>query len=315
MAMDNLLKRKIHIIITTFLLFCLCLICCACQKEEQSQPTIDEDAKEQLSVLSENLQAILDEALLEEPTTNPVDPTRENYNLGSCYDMTKDIHYLVIYLNDDNSNWDEKDKSAFFNKKLIPSLEYLKGQAEEYDITLNHNQSEYKNTAIKYDGTIEVNAAEKGKQDDILTQISGQMGYSSPTEMDRALQDEYGVNQIAYLIVLNKEGRSYKYAHVIDNSTKYEYCVFFNSSVKLNEDSCGSTIAHEILHLFGAEDYYDPYGKYPERKNLAQKLFPRDIMLTNYASFKDADVGNYTAYSIGWIDELPEECDTPEWWK
>ena len=46
----------------------------------------------------------------------------------------------------------------------------------------------------------------------------------------------------------------------------------------------------------------------------ALKLYPDDIMLTLVNNVNDAKIGSYTAYSIGWTDTLPKECDVPEWW-
>ena len=134
--------------------------------------------------------------------------------------------------------------------------------------------------------------------------------------MNDSLKEELNVKQVAYLLAINKDGRSYKLYHSQSSiERQYEFCVFFSQSIGHTDTTCYSTIAHEILHLFGAEDYYDPYGDYPERETLAQKLYPDDIMFSTVTDVNDVNVGNYTAYSVGWTNQLPEECNTDKWWK
>ncbi len=251
-------------------------------------------------------------------TTPIVDSTRKGYNNGSCYDMEKDICYYIIFLDDKESNWNEKDKNEFIEKKFSVSMDYLSRKASEYSATLC---TEYKNypadnyTKVTYDGFVEANVVENGSQDDILNQVASSMKYSSPEEMDLSLKTDMNVTQVAYLVVLNKEGRSYKHSYVTDDSKTFEFCVFFDDTIKSDANTCCSTIAHEILHLFGAEDFYDPYGEMPEREKLAEQLYPDDIMLTLVNNVNDAKIGSYTAYSIGWTDTLPAECNVDEWWK
>ena len=94
-----------------------------------------------------------------------------------------------------------------------------------------------------------------------------------------------------------------------------EYCVTFPRYLGRNENEYNGSLVHEILHLFGAEDYYDPYNKYPKRKELAKILCPKDIMLVVYNDINANEINRYTAYSIGWLDELPIEYDNKNWWE
>lgn len=290
-------------------LFSIVLFCSGCNNQEEP-PTTTVAPTTQPETTTEKPT---------EPTTEKItDSTRENYNIGSCYNMQEDICYLIIFLNDEESSWSEKDKTSFIDNKLEPSLDFLQNKASTYDITLNNTYEAYTKedkSDLAYNGIVEANVVNNGSQDDILKQVAKSMGYWSPRWMNLALQAKLGVRQVAYLIVVNKEGRSYKHTYAQSKIEKYEYCVFFAKSIAYDGQNCSSTIAHEILHLFGAEDYYDPYGKYPEREKLTQKLYPNDIMMEAYRNVNNAEIGAYTAYSIGWTDQMPEECNVPEWWK
>ncbi len=248
------------------------------------------------------------------PTT---DETRKSYNIGSCYDMTDDLCYFIIHLDDNESSWNKNDKDNFIENKFLVSLDYLTRKASNYSVTLSNQYEIYPTddkTKVVFDGIVEGNVVENGTQKDIFNQVAVSMGYSSPEEMNSSIKEEKGVNQIAYLIVVNKEGRSYKYSYKGSEPKTIEFCVFFNSSIK-NGITRSSTIAHEILHLFGAEDYYDPYGKLPEREKLAKQLYPNDIMLSLPSEDREVEVGAYTAYCVGWTNTLPEECNVENWWK
>lgn len=58
------------------------------------------------------------------------------------------------------------------------------------------------------------------------------------------------------------------------------------------------------------EDFY-----YPEsRETLAQKAYPEDIMLCAMPDLDHFTLGEYTAYTLGWTDSVPEVCQTEGWW-
>ena len=65
-----------------------------------------------------------------------------------------------------------------------------------------------------------------------------------------------------------------------------------------------ATYAHEVLHLFGAGDLYFPYDTDSGRKREAQAQFPNDVMLRVDYDLKGLDIGEFTAYRIGWRDQL-----------
>ncbi len=246
---------------------------------------------------------------------NRVDETRKEYNIGSCYNMQEDLCYYIVFIDDDESKWNEKDKTEFIEKKFSMSMEYLSNQASIYNVTLETDYKVCEKSAI-YDGVIEAEAVQNDAQYDIFTKVASSLGYETPNEMNDSLKKELDVKQVAYLFVINKEGRSYKLSHSESNiERKKEFCVLFSQSVGYTDTTCYSTIAHEILHLFGAEDYYDPYGDYPKREKLANELYPNDIMFGTVTDINTVNIGNYTAYSVGWIDELPQECNVEEWWK
>ena len=124
-----------------------------------------------------------------------------------------------------------------------------------------------------------------------------------------------GTDQIAYVVMVDKGGRSYSLPYQGRNrsvSTDYqlEYAVIFSGFTDTSRDSASDTIAHELLHLFGAEDFYYPAS----RETLAEEYYPTDIMLCAMPDLPYFTLGAYTAYTLGWTDTVAEVCAEPGWW-
>lgn len=125
-----------------------------------------------------------------------------------------------------------------------------------------------------------------------------------------------GTEQVAYIIMMDKGGRSYSVAHykpeeVVDQQYWMEYCLVFSGFTDTSRDSASDTIVHELLHVFGAEDYYLPES----RKTLVRQYYLTDIMLCNESDLQYFTLGEFTAYTLGWTDEIPEVCYMEGWWK
>ena len=242
------------------------------------------------------------------------DETRKDYNMGSCYNMQEDLCYYIIFIDDDECSWNEEEKDIFINKKFLPTMDFLSRQALLYNTEISTDYKVCEKT-VTYMGIMESETRENGGQYDILSQVAKSMGYNSHWEMTIKLKKELNVKQVAYLIAVNKEGRSYKHVPPYGPFERpSEFCVFFSQSIGYTDTSCYSSIGHEILHLFGAEDYYNS-SYYPERNKLAKELYPDDIMFATAHDINEKTIGAYTAYSVGWLDKLPEECNTENWWK
>jgi len=65
-----------------------------------------------------------------------------------------------------------------------------------------------------------------------------------------------------------------------------------------------ASYAHEILHSFGAGELYFPYDRTDERRRRAARLFPDDIMRRVAPDLGRLRIGAFTAYRIGWTDDL-----------
>lgn len=114
------------------------------------------------------------------------------------------------------------------------------------------------------------------------------------------LRAVYNVENVALIFFVNNHGRNDASVtlHTGDNKSP-EYCVV--------TEKRASVIAHEILHLFGALDFYLHHGmmKYSQRKHVfqANKEFQNDIMAYPARDINQLDIEELTAYLIGWRDD------------
>lgn len=114
------------------------------------------------------------------------------------------------------------------------------------------------------------------------------------------LRQIHNVENVALLLFVNNHGRNDASVtlHTGDNKSP-EYCVI--------TEKRASVIGHEILHLFGAIDFYLHPGmmKFSQRKHVfqANKEFPNDIMAHPARDINQLDIEALTSYLIGWREE------------
>lgn len=241
-------------------------------------------------------------------------------NIGVCKQLVGEVYTLIFFLDDDVSSWDEASREEFYQKRFHPSMGFLKDKAalHEVDLSLQFGQYTARSEGGKpprYNGVIEPTTDKVLNNLDILSQLAETMGFPNTEVLHAFLKNSTGVEQIAYIIVLNKSGRAYAVSDTTDDGKdSIEFVVAFAATEDGNAD-IGSTIIHETLHLFGAADLYDPKGKYPQRKKLCEKLYPNDVMMKSAADPDSLWIGRLTEHLIGWSGYFPPECDCPEWWR
>lgn len=249
----------------------------------------------------------------------PVLPdTRPSYGQGSCYELSGRVPVLILFMDDNESNWSAEEISTFWWDVLVPGLDFLEAQAASRSVYLEFEPGYYANgengVTMRYNGIIDNDLMDGTISQDLLLQAAQCLGYADETALHDGMAQYCGSDQVVLLVVTDKPGRSYSMNDSYDDGYTYtEYSLLYNS-YDSSSAICAGTVAHEVLHMFGAEDYYDPYGTYPNRLAMAQELYPSDIMLTVYYDISMSTLGDFTAYTVGWIDQIPPECQDPRWW-
>ena len=247
--------------------------------------------------------------------------TRPGYDAANCHTLAGNPYVLVVFLDDDVSSWPEEKILTYWEELLTPGMTFIEENAAAWDVELDFQCGYYAtyghpDRPVKYNGVVDTHMNGTTTKD-ILEQVAASLGFDSKDHMHERLQDFSGQDQIAYIIMLNKGGRSYtiRYHHSERTSTdrdRYlEYCVIYTGFTDDSGDTASDTIAHEMLHLYGADDYYRP----DSREALASALYPDDIMLCAKPDLQYFNLGEMTAYCVGWTDEAPEVTRNPDWWE
>lgn len=249
----------------------------------------------------------------------PVDPYRPHYDVGTAGQLEGDPFFLCIFLDDNESRWTDSELQAFLQDKFHPGIDWLCQQASYWGVHLEYTAGYYctdSTVTCRYNGL--VGDFNGNLNNDILEQAAASLGFTSKEEMHLSMQEWSGKEQVAYVVIANKEGRSYAMMDWYnDGYDVMEYCVLFAKPSYVGDlvyDCPPATVAHEVLHLFGAEDYYAEGTQNVQRSQLASSYFYNDLMLNIYYDISYNTVGAYTAYTVGWTDTTPAVCYNDGWW-
>ncbi len=245
------------------------------------------------------------------------DEYRPRYMLGNCRELSGNPLVVLLFIDDDESSWSAAEVREYTNKYINEGLKYLELKAEEWGVDLKFSVKSYSTAlsdyTLKYEGTVIKDLNISGSSKDVVEQAARDMGYSSSWAMYSMFKTEYaGASDVIFLTFLNKPGISYTRCLIGPTTSEFvEHCVIFSDYLNGTPIKyMASTVAHELLHLFGAEDFYE--GK---REYLAYLLYPREIMLTYQETTYEHDISDFTAYTIGWIHTAPSICFNENWWK
>lgn len=243
---------------------------------------------------------------------------RPYYLLGNCKNLKGNPLVVLLFVDDDESNWSAEEVTEYTDKYVKEGLAYLEDKAKEWGVYLNFTVKSYSTPlsdyTLRYEGSVIKDLRINGSSKDVLDQAAYDMGYSSNWELYSKFRTEHKNNDddVIFLTFLNKAGKSYTRHMISTGQTSYsEHCVIFSDYLEGDSFGCkASTVAHELLHLFGAEDFYDGY-----REILAYKTYPKDIMLWMPTEAYENEIGDFTAYTVGWTDTTPQICYNEYWWK
>ena len=246
---------------------------------------------------------------------------RPSYDLAHCRHREGKPVVLLLFMDDNESSWTEAEVNAFKDEHVTPGLEYLETEAKKWNVELDFNVISYSTPTcgyeLKYEGKVNKDLSVGGSTKDIIDKAAEDICFGDNWDLYSYYQNLYPHETVIFLSFFNKDGRSYTRHAISPGQMEYaEHSVIFadlygSSPQYRAPGSRASAVAHELLHLFGAEDYYASLS----RESIANELYPDDILLWCYDDISRNTLGDLTAFSIGWTDEIPQVCYNGDWWK
>ena len=305
--------RLIKIISALLLtLILLCFVGCGGEEEPESSVRVEDCGP--LSCYGEGVTLIND---------NKIEAYRSRYGLGTCHTLEGDQTVVLFFIDDEESYWTEAEVRDFTALRVIPALEFLCEEAATWGIELSFTVKRYSTPlsdglSLRYDGEVIQDFNRHGSTKDLPKQCAAVFGFENEIDFLAALTEEHKNENIIPLMLLSKDGTAISRPQLSEQIVDHmEHAILFTDRLSERENNWRysrsriATIAHEILHLFGAEDYYLTDG----RLTLAEEHYPDDIMLLDTYDISALRVREMTAYAVGWIREPPALCFEAKWYE
>ena len=223
------------------------------------------------------------------------------WRAGSAYTLDGKIYTVSCFVSGPDDQWKPEVKLKMLNK-LNEGNKWLSEQAARFKVSLSFDGE---NFGLIHDIKllqIERGTASGKERVDLVSVVLGKIGYKSALDLYDELIASSKCNNLQVLIFIKGEGTGYSMAYsnemnkdmyFVEGSVLYEK--YWN-----NQEIAPSSIAHEILHLYGAWDLYKTFQQTQDNEDKARKLFPDSIMLRTSYDINDLNVDEVTAWLIGW---------------
>ncbi len=307
-------SRKIIAVLLAVLLLCLV----GCRESENATKTPSESripTAESTPTASGIPEKTPENTELSKEELAKINKMREDYAYGTCKNLKGEVSVVLFYMDDFESSWTKSQIDDFTEKEIEPGLEFLEKQAKRHGVELDLKIQRVYSSVDYADKVITDIRSEGYATADVLWQAARQEGYGSDKKMIKSLRTELGTDEAVCFTIFNKEGTAYAINPKRGSDINVEeHCIVFSRDIGSSESTMflgyqSSVIAHEMLHLFGAEDFYDTAS----RKALAKKHYPSDIMLAANYNVETNNIDAATAFYVGWTNEVPEVLYDKSW--
>lgn len=197
---------------------------------------------------------------------------------GASRKLRNKVALLTVFLKRKPGDWPEARKEAFF-AAINHSEDFLTGEAQRYGAPLEMS-GYYFETEVPED------ADPKSGFDLIKDYFQA----SDMESLQRTYEESLHVNEAVFLLLFDSGGRSFAVKEdKCDGYASQELSVIF--FVGSDEEELSFAITHELLHQFGAVDFYFP----KQVRQTAEKYLPDSVMCSRCNTVDDL-----TAYLVGW---------------
>ncbi len=235
------------------------------------------------------------------------DTSESSRNIGSAKVLSGKVYVLSVFVAPYSNPWSIRDIER--NKeKVFEAERWLKMQALRYG-----KHVEFVNSAFGSDGSFLDNdipfSSDAPNAYPYPSKVLEKIGFSSSKAFVDWVRTHTDCSQCFAIIFTNTKGRSYASPITIElsryNPVKFnlECCLIYRYYSVSNKEIYTTTIAHEILHLFGAWDLYELDDSDHERSIKTEVMFPNSIMLDSHRDIWETQIDEINAWLVGLKEE------------
>lgn len=209
-------------------------------------------------------------------------PYLEARQSGGCKRLSGQVHITYLFVNEDGNAWEEQEmQAALDNYAAQTALLTEQAAARGVELSFSHTDC-----VTACDSLIKMNDWTDGTDEALR-------GANLPSRwfLNLRLATRYNADSAFVVLCLRRESRSFAIQRT-DLTDLDELLVLYGIP------SDNMALLHEIMHLYGAEDFYTP----DDAKTQATKLFGQSLMLDSDC----AEIDPLTAYMVGWTDEADQ---------
>lgn len=306
--MKSTIKRSTVVLaVVLALVFSLC----GCQSAAYNESSISCKTTSAVLLSSENNTG----TEITEEESEDVNLLRTRYDWGVCRKLEGNIGVVLFYMDDSENEWDSSEIKQYTKYDIQPGLDFLEKEAERYGVDLHFTIKQTYTSSYKGEVITDISNSDY-VYIDTFRQAARNLKYTSDYDLYASFLRDYDIDEVICLFIFNENGTSYTLSPTRTfNINIVEHCILFAYDLYSDRDELidaqASVTAHEILHLYGAEDFYN----IPGRAALAEEQYPQDIMLYARYHIRENEISEATAFYVGWTDEVPDVLYNDEWYE
>ena len=226
---------------------------------------------------------------------------RDERGIGSAKTLEGNVYILTVFISDPQNNWTYSEKIDVFNK-YHEALDWLKRQASNYNVKVNFEGGDFGlNDDIKLD-YIEVGRAAGNENVMMVSTVLQKIGYLNSLSFYNWAMDK-GYDNTLVLIFAKDSGIGYAMSYettAMNKDLYYVEGILLYKNYLNGRELAAASIAHEILHNFGAWDLYATFQQSRHIEEMARMFFQNSIMHRVAYNINELDIDPVTAWRIGW---------------
>lgn len=224
---------------------------------------------------------------------------------GSAPSLNGRIYVLTCYISE--TGWTDTEVEEY-NALIQEAEDWLVTQAANYgkEVSFVNGTAGIK-TPLLFDDIVSGNGV-GNEPVNLVSKVMKKMGYKNGVEYLSWLNDTIDCDACIVLMAANKPGRGYSMAYKDSYDSKMYFLegTILYTSYPGGQANCAAGIAHEMCHLFGAEDLYATFLQSEENEARARELFPDDIMLRVSYDINELKIDKLTAWLVGLTEEMED---------